>query len=220
MLCGDGWHTCAAAAAVGRGLGHPVAAAVHVPTRSLSLRGGQALQYRRTDTGEDAIRVRPSEQLASEVERICELGVLGTVAFFGGIGFLMWLEARAKHKQREIEHTERMKALEAGLPLPDAAIARANADRSRARALGAIGVLVPLIMASVAIGATLLTQARLDPIVSPGVLLAIQCTVWGVCGLVALVVPLACIGSLGSMRTRPVEQEEPAYASAAREKYR
>lgn len=148
-------------------------------------------------------------------------GVLGSVAFFGGIGFLMWLDARGKQKQRELEHTERMKALEMGQPLPDADIAQSNAVRARAWALGAIGVFVPFIMVCAAIVATVLSHNYLDPIVSPAMLLAIQCTAWGVCGLVSLVIPLACIGSIGAMRTRPVESAAASsYAESGRVKYK
>jgi hypothetical protein len=108
---------------------------------------------------------------------------LGTFAFFGGIGLIMWIDQKGKSRERELAHIERLKALELGQPLPDAAVARAQADASRARAAGATMILVPLGMAGMAVGVT--------PLVfifgGPNLHLALLCVIWGVCGLVGLV---------------------------------
>src|SRR5262249_41703308 len=93
------------------------------------------------------------------------MGALATFGFFGGLALLVWVshkgkgeKKRLKHErelqQRQMEHAERLKALELGLPLPDAEVARANADRSRYWAAGLVGVLVPLFMTGAAAGTT------------------------------------------------------------------
>ena len=63
-------------------------------------------------------------------------GALGSLGFFGGIALLVWagnkgeaekkkLQHERELKQREMEHTERLKALELGQTLPDAEVAQA-----------------------------------------------------------------------------------------------
>jgi hypothetical protein len=104
----------------------------------------------------------------------------------------LWVERTKK----QLAHTERMKALELGQPLPDAAIARAQALGSRAWAAGTIGILVPLAMIGGGAWGTvfILHQDYLYHQV------ALLCTLWGICGGVSLVVAtvsLAIIGSLG-----------------------
>jgi heme A synthase len=93
-------------------------------------------------------------------------------AIAGG-GLLVMLAAvlayRHERRKRELEHAERMKALEAGLPLPDAEVARA-------RAVGlATTLIVVTAMASAALG-TWLVLPRLE---QPPHLLAALGIIWG-----------------------------------------
>ena len=103
--------------------------------------------------------------------------VLGISALFGGIGLCVWLDQRGKTRRRELEHAERMRAIELGRPLDDAAVARLNA-------LGAIGVAVPIsALSAAAIGssfALLVQYSRLR--------FAIIAVIWVVCGAVCLAV--------------------------------
>lgn len=110
-------------------------------------------------------------------------GAIGVLSLFGGIGLLMWIDYRSKIREKEYAHTERMKALESGQTLPDADIARSQADASRAWAAGLTALLVPLGMAGSAVGAT----ALIIQLAAPSVHLPLVCVIWGVCGLVSLV---------------------------------
>lgn len=145
-------------------------------------------------------------------------GTLSGLVFFGGIGFLVWLDYRGKAKQRAIEHIERMKSLEVGLPLPDAEVANAEADRSRSRAAGTIGFAVPFVMSGAALAATLIMiNYSYEPVIER-LMLPLLCTIWGVCGLVSLVVPVVCASALfrrGSNYRPPIQQvlrSAPGYA--------
>jgi hypothetical protein len=100
-----------------------------------------------------------------------------------------------------------MKAIEAGYALPDAEVAHANAARTRARALGLIGFCVPLVMAGAALGGTVIVLMYREEPGMAHVLLPLLCTVWGVTGIVSLVVPLACAGS---MERRHIPHEDRA----------
>ncbi|MCU0705255.1 MAG: hypothetical protein MUF18_14890 [Fimbriiglobus sp.] len=104
----------------------------------------------------------------------------GVAAFFGGIALLVWMDHRAKHRRREFEHVERMKAIELGRPLEDATVARY-------KALGAIGVAVPI----VAFSAGLLGSVMALGINEPMWKAVAFCINWVVCGAVpAAVVPI------------------------------
>lgn len=113
-------------------------------------------------------------------------GTVGSIIFFGGIALLMWIDQRGKSRQRDLEHAERMKALEVGQPLPDAEIARAKADSTRSAVAGLIGVFVPLFMAGAATITTCVTiaQANIPWERSSTSLLIV---VWIVSGLISLV---------------------------------
>ena len=54
------------------------------------------------------------------------------LALFGGIALLMLIDGRGKARDRELTHAERLRALELGQPLPDAEVARAHSEASRA----------------------------------------------------------------------------------------
>jgi hypothetical protein len=110
-------------------------------------------------------------------------GMLGLLIGFGA--FAVWLENKRGVRRRELEHVERVKAIECGYPLPDE-------DSARHKMLGAIGVIVPAASLAAAAWATQFVLGR-DDFVAPRWLLAV---VWGVSGLVALVVGRASVAAL------------------------
>src|SRR5262245_55515355 len=82
-------------------------------------------------------------------------GAMAILAIFSGVALLIWVVNKAEaqkterehekaKREQELAHAERMKALERGLPLPDAQIAQARAERIRARWGGIVAVAVPL----------------------------------------------------------------------------
>jgi hypothetical protein len=131
---------------------------------------------------------------------------LGVLAFFGGIALCIWASSKAEIQKRQLEHAERMKALELGRPLPDAEIAWAGADRSRATAAGTIGTLVPLGLIGAALGGTAITFSFTYDATWRGILAAI---IWGVCGLVSLVTAGTALGVLGRQGRAAVRRERP-----------
>lgn len=96
-----------------------------------------------------------------------------------------WLQSKQKSRERELEHVERMKAIECGYPLSDE-------NSARHKMLGAVGVIVPAASLAAAAWATYLILGRED-FVAPRWLLAV---VWGVSGLVALTVGQAAVAGL------------------------
>ena len=117
------------------------------------------------------------------------------VAFFGGIALIQWVTSKGEAQKRQLEHDLRLKALELGQPLPDADIARANAERTRAAAAATVGTLVPLFLIGAAVGATVLVLhfTTEDPHARGGMLTAI----WIVCGVVCLVTVIKALNALG-----------------------
>jgi hypothetical protein len=122
-------------------------------------------------------------------------GAAALLALFCGIALLMWIDYRSKIREKEHAHTERLRAIEAGQPLPDVDVARAQADATRSRSAALTAIFVPLGMAGAAVGATALVFHLADLHVQ----LPLGCVIWGVCGLVSLV---AITNSLGVMRRR------------------
>jgi hypothetical protein len=115
-----------------------------------------------------------------------------------GVAIVGWVVGRVEMDKRKADaleqerrHQERLRALELGFPLPEAELARAQADTSRARWAGIVGFLVPLGLAGIAVGATALILDH-QPIETfsmmrmPAVLYAI----WGINGLVSLMAVL------------------------------
>jgi hypothetical protein len=146
---------------------------------------------------------------------------LGSLGFFGGIALLIWagnkgeaekkrLEHERELKQREMVHAERLKALELGQTLPDAEVARAQAERARYRAAGAIAVLVPLFLGGAGVGTT---PILLNHTWGEAHLNGVLYTVWGVCGLVSLVTVTNCIGVLNRRDKRAAEADRVARSS-------
>lgn len=130
-------------------------------------------------------------------------GTVGSIIFFGGIALLMWVDQRGKFRQRDLEHAERMKALEVGQPLPDTDIARAKADATRAGVAGLIGIFVPFFMAS---AATITTCVTIGTTTGPWdrSSTALLIVVWLVSGLISL---LSVVLSLAALRRRSVGTE-------------
>lgn len=137
---------------------------------------------------------------------------VSVLALFGGIALLMWVDARGKGQERQLAHTERLKALEVGRALPDADVARAQAEASRAWAAATVGFLVPLGVMGAAIGATALVFNHAESRVH----LPLLATIWGVCGVVSLTAvasALACVRR--QSRPGPAERRpDPAGAHA------
>jgi hypothetical protein len=132
-----------------------------------------------------------------------DLWFVGIIA--GGIVlvFLVLIILAIGHERtkKRMEHEERMKALELGQQLPDVALARTGLAASQTRAAGAIGVLVPLVMAGAAVGGMFL-------IFEQGYVafqFPLLCTIWGTSGVVSLVAVATSLGVIGSMRAPAAE---------------
>jgi Ni/Fe-hydrogenase subunit HybB-like protein len=80
---------------------------------------------------------------------------VGSLALFGFLAFAIWMDYCKKKDERDTAHRERMKALELGHPPFDAEIARARAYASAAWAAGVIGLVVPLVVVSLTVIATI-----------------------------------------------------------------
>jgi hypothetical protein len=150
-------------------------------------------------------------------------GALGVFAFFGGIALLIWVgnkgeseKRKLKHdedmQRRQMEHTERLKALEAGFPLPDADLAFARTERVRAAVAAAIGITVPAVMVGCAVGATALVLLFADSSLH----LPVLCVIWGCAGLASFVTAVTSIASL-SARKQPTEAVRSAGAKPFRD---
>jgi hypothetical protein len=97
---------------------------------------------------------------------------------------VVWIDQRGKTRQREIEHTERMKSLELGRPLQDAPVARA-------KALGNIGVAVPVTAFVCALLATAaLVAAKEVPLIPT------SGAIWGSAAVASLVTAVVTAGRL------------------------
>jgi hypothetical protein len=104
-----------------------------------------------------------------------------------------------KHEGAKLAHAERLRAIELGQPLPDAEIARANAECSRARAAGTVGTVVPAIALSAAAGISVMIlgepyQGTWHGLHPQAHLLIV---IWSAAGIVSLA---AVLGSLRTLR--------------------
>src|SRR5262245_54560937 len=120
-------------------------------------------------------------------------------------------EFRNKAQERQLAHAERIKAIETGNPLPDAEVAWAAADRTRARMVGLIGIFVPLLTVVAAVIATAILVAlggregsQDMPLPFAGSFIPwygkVLFVIWPVCGIVSLAtVVLSTVG----LRRRP-----------------
>jgi hypothetical protein len=120
-------------------------------------------------------------------------------------------------KQLELAHAERLKALEAGRPLPEVELARAKAAEVRARAEAGRAIVATVFMAigpaavsGVAVAATAVVLAAANPAIHQAVLTII----WAGAGLVSLAIIAA--GWAGSQRVpvRDLFRERPTLFSA------
>jgi hypothetical protein len=124
------------------------------------------------------------------------------------------LGLRSHFLKLEHVHQERMKALEMGI-LPE--VLRARAETARAQAAGAVGIVVPLLMAGAATGGTTLILNWGDA----SWRLTVLCVIWGVCGVVSLVAVSTSLEALrrGSRprakEEAPAEEEPPAVRPTA-----
>jgi hypothetical protein len=138
--------------------------------------------------------------------------VILLLVVFGGLA--IWLSVKSEDRKRELAHAERIRAIECGYTLPDAAVARN-------RAVGWIGAGVPAV--SLAIAAWV-TWVVLGPGTSSGShwVLAL---VWSVCGVTASVCGLGALllmrsgdGETAAVRRRAPEvtgeQAEPPVAAS------
>jgi hypothetical protein len=130
-------------------------------------------------------------------------GSIGTVAFFGFLALAIYLDYRKKKEETQAAHAERMKAIEMGFPPPDAEIQRAKAYASAAWAAGLVGLLVPIVVVSLAvIGTIIALQKR-----SPGEHIAVPLIVgWSIGGAIVLI---AIVCSLHVIRRLPRPTSEP-----------
>jgi hypothetical protein len=117
---------------------------------------------------------------------------LATLAFFGGIALIVLASQYGQARKRELEHVERLKALDLGQPLPDADIAWANAESARTNAAAAVAVFVPLVLVAGAVGGSALILGVADPRLH----LPLLCIIWGVSGLASLLTVIMASGAL------------------------
>lgn len=147
------------------------------------------------------------------------VGSVGTVAVFGFLAFAVWIDYRKKKDDRDAAHQERMKALELGHPPLDAEIERARAYASAAWAAGLIGLLVPLVVASLTVAGTIVAVLHHEPGESIGGTLAIAWIIAGLLMFAAIVGSLTVISGLprpsGDVQQRPALPGGQADSSSA-----
>lgn len=132
---------------------------------------------------------------------IITANVLGAATFFGGIALCVRFDQQGKTRRRELEHAERMRAIELGRPPTDAAVARYQA-------LGAIGVAVPIASLSAAAIGSCFALLFKEPEWRFGALAVI----WLVCGAVCLAVLPVVAARLREPPTGQRRQDaEPAH---------
>jgi hypothetical protein len=111
--------------------------------------------------------------------------LLVALTLFGGIALCVWLDQRGKTKRRELEHVERLRALELGRPLEDAETARADA-------LGSIGVSLGV----TCIAAAALTSCFALYLLESELRVLVLLAVWAICGLTGGGIAAACVVAL------------------------
>jgi len=153
------------------------------------------------------------------------LGSMGTVAFFAFVSFAVWISYRKEKGQHDAAHLERMKALELGHPPLDAEIARAQAYASAAWAAWLIGLLVPIVLVSLAVAGTIVAILYHHPGESIGGALIVAWSIAGVMVLVTIVLSLNAIrrlprpsGDAPSTRTSAFEKRADAASAEIQEK--
>jgi len=115
---------------------------------------------------------------------------LGVALVASIVGRVEMERRKSEAVEQERRHKERLRALELGFPLPEAEVARAEAESKRAQAAGTVGLVVPLGLGGIAVGVTAIILDH--QVQMPGILYVI----WGVCGLVSLVTAVMCMVTL------------------------
>jgi hypothetical protein len=136
------------------------------------------------------------------------IGSIGSVAVFGFLSFVVWINYRKDKDARETAHLERMKAMELGYPPADAEIQRAKAYSSAAWAAGLIGLLVPIVVISLAVAGTIVAVLHHEPSENIGGPLI---AAWGIAALITLVTILKCLQVIHGLPrpTGDVPKREP-----------
>lgn len=124
--------------------------------------------------------------------------VLGLAVFIGGIAVCVRYDQQGKTRRRELESAERMRAIELGMPLNDAAVARY-------KALGAIGVAVPIVSLSAAAIGSYFALLFKEPEWQFGLIAVI----WVVCGTICLVVLPTVTAGLRESSPHPTQVADP-----------
>lgn len=115
------------------------------------------------------------------------------IVFFGGIALCVRFDQQGKTRRRELEHAERMRAIQLNQPLDYAALARYQA-------LGAIGVVVPIITLTAATIGSCFAFVFREPQYQFG-LLAI---IWLVSGLICLATLPAVLDRLRERKNQEI----------------
>jgi hypothetical protein len=147
------------------------------------------------------------------------VGSVGSVAVFGFLSFVVWLNYRKEKDEREATREQRMKALELGYAPPDAEIARARAYASAAWAAGVIGLVVPIVVVVLTVAATIvavLNHAPYESIAGPLIV------AWSIAGVIVLATVWRTLGTIrqlprpaGDLPQRPSPREKRADSSSA-----
>jgi hypothetical protein len=144
-------------------------------------------------------------------------GALGLIGLFGGLALLIWvgnkgetekrrLKQELELQRRQMEHAERLKALESGLPLPDADLALARVEQVRAGVAAAVGLVVPVVTVGGAVAGTAIVLSMAQPQHH----LPVLCVIWACSGVASLVTATTSLGVLASGRRRANSARGPA----------
>jgi hypothetical protein len=149
-------------------------------------------------SADDFDRLKKMLEFIQEVKEQCRKEDGGTPIGFPG--------HETERKRMELEHIERMKALEAGQPFLDPGeIAKA---RSAIRAAGTIGVLVPLAVIGAAVGVTAMIFSNSWDIERRVEYLGI---VWAIAGILSLVTVVMSVGFLSRRSSPTIPSEALAF---------
>jgi hypothetical protein len=158
---------------------------------------------------------------------IAVAAVVGGLGFFACLALIIWvaqkgevekkkLDQERDTQRRQLEHAERLKALEQGQPLPDTDLAWAAADRTRAIAAGIVGLGVPVGLGGIAIAATALVLT----LAATNTHVVLLCTVWGVCSFVSANAVWMSLGVMHQRSKSPRSEGRPiSGANASREEF-
>jgi hypothetical protein len=131
--------------------------------------------------------------------------MVGAAALFGFLAFVVRIDYSKKKNESDAAHRERMKALELGYPPQDAEIAQARAYASAARAAGLVGLMVPVVVVTLAVIATIVAVLHRAPNENlvPGLSIA-----WSIAGIIVLVAVLRSLSVIRQL-PRPTAEKQP-----------